>query len=664
MCGFFAFGASMETKQVAYSRLEIKKVSSDKRTFKGVATTPAPDRDGDIVEPMGVKFNNPAALLWMHNHQLPIGSVTFGKATEKGIPFEASIPVIDAPSQLKARVDEAWESVKSGLIRAVSIGFRPLEYSVIEETGGYRFSSSEVYELSLVSVPAQAEATISQIKSIDREARSASGNEKSNLVEGKSPSCVMDKTTIVKINTEKEDVMSLTEKLKGFRDELETKNAKLVELAEKSAESGETFDTADQEEFDTLQDEVKALETHIERLKVAEKASMKSAKPVTDDAGTDEKKAVQSRTTSSITVKSAAEKVPGLAFARLAKAKALSKVHNMPAHEIAKQLWSDDVRISNILSKAAVPAGTTTGTTYAAPLVGDETTVFADFAEFLRPATIVGRFGQDGIPGLRNVPFRTRLVSQSAGGTAYWTGEGNPAPMTKSDFAGTSLEPLKVTSLAVITQELAMDSSPSAEILIRDDLRNSLVERVDIDFIDPTKAASSGVSPASITYGVTAAVSSGTTGDDVRTDIQVLLKTYIAANNAPTNGVIIMSSTTALALSMLQNPLGQSEFPGINMTGGTLLGFPVIVSEHVPADSSGHYVFMVNASDIYYGDGDISVDISDQASLQMLDNPATGAQSSVSMWQNGLIGFLLHKRVNYSKRRASAVAALSGVNWG
>lgn len=161
----------MKTKQVAYSVFEVKSVNMDGRTFRGMATTPSPDRDNDIVEPMGVQFRNPSVLLWMHNHSLPIGTVVFGKPTKDGVPFEASIPQIESPSQLKARVDEAWESVKSGIIRAVSIGFRPLEYSVIEETGGYRFTKTEVFELSLVSVPANAQATITQIKSIDREAR-------------------------------------------------------------------------------------------------------------------------------------------------------------------------------------------------------------------------------------------------------------------------------------------------------------------------------------------------------------------------------------------------------------------------------------------------------------------------------------------------------------
>ena len=47
----------------AYSILEIKTVSDDQRIITGTATTPSPDRVGDVVEPLGVKFKNPLPLL-------------------------------------------------------------------------------------------------------------------------------------------------------------------------------------------------------------------------------------------------------------------------------------------------------------------------------------------------------------------------------------------------------------------------------------------------------------------------------------------------------------------------------------------------------------------------------------------------------------------------
>lgn len=150
----------------AYSILDIKAVSDDERVITGIATTPSVDRVGDVVEPLGVQFKNPLVLLHQHDHDRPIGTVKFDKPTAKGVTFEARLPKIDEPGPLKDRVDTAWGEVKNGLVRAVSIGFRPIEYSFIEN-GGIRFSEIEVYELSLVSVPAQADAVISAIKSFD-----------------------------------------------------------------------------------------------------------------------------------------------------------------------------------------------------------------------------------------------------------------------------------------------------------------------------------------------------------------------------------------------------------------------------------------------------------------------------------------------------------------
>jgi len=65
----------------------------------------------------------------------------------------------------------------------------------------------------------------------------------------------------------------------------------------------------------------------------------------------------------------------------------------------------------------------------------------------------------------------------------------------------------------------------------------------------------------------------------------------------------------------------------------------------------------------------VMVDMSREASLQMLDNPtnnsATGtATSMVSMFQTNSVAFRAERTLNWAKRRASAVAVLSGVNWG
>jgi hypothetical protein len=135
----------------AYSVLEIKSVSDDERTISGIATTPETDRMGDIVDPMGAKFAAELPLLWQHQHDKPVGVAKFGKPTKKGIPFTATIAAIADAGPLKDLVDMAWQAVKAKLVRG------------------------EIYELSLVTIPANASATIQTIKAMDAAGRKTKG---------------------------------------------------------------------------------------------------------------------------------------------------------------------------------------------------------------------------------------------------------------------------------------------------------------------------------------------------------------------------------------------------------------------------------------------------------------------------------------------------------
>jgi HK97 family phage prohead protease len=173
----------------AYSVLHVKSVDDEARVIRGVATTPEADRVGDVVEPLGVKFKNPLPLLHQHDNDLPVGTVKFDTPTKDGITFEATLPVIAEPGPLKDRVDTAWGEVKAGLVRAVSIGFRALDggYELMK-TGGIRFLKTEVLELSLVTIPANASAVITAIKSIDQKhLPPANGQEAGASVGGDEP---------------------------------------------------------------------------------------------------------------------------------------------------------------------------------------------------------------------------------------------------------------------------------------------------------------------------------------------------------------------------------------------------------------------------------------------------------------------------------------------
>jgi HK97 family phage prohead protease len=150
-------------KQLAFGMLEVKSVDEAKREISGMASTPEPDRSGDIVEPLGAKFAAVIPFLWQHRHDMPIGEARLGKPTKAGIPFTAKIVKIDVPGLLKDYVDMAWQSIEAGLVRGVSIGFRPTVFDYMSE-GGIRFREYEVIELSGATVPANASATIQSIK--------------------------------------------------------------------------------------------------------------------------------------------------------------------------------------------------------------------------------------------------------------------------------------------------------------------------------------------------------------------------------------------------------------------------------------------------------------------------------------------------------------------
>lgn len=669
----------------AYSVLQIKAVQDDERIITGIATTPSVDRMGDIIEPLGVQFKNPLSLLHQHDSTCPVGTVTFDQPTKDGITFTAKLPNIADPGPLKDRVDTAWGEVKAGLVRAVSIGFRPIEYSFIDN-GGIRFTDIEVFELSLVSVPAQADAVISTIKSIDAPLLAATGKQQKASDRPKPPGVTgtpqvktkpataaaardvpaSNKTPVTVRNT-KLAKKSIAEQISAFQDTRKAKALRMDEIMDEAGDKGETLDAAGKEEYDGLEAEVKEIDEHLGRLEVRQKSAVATARPV---VGSNADEGTNVRTVSASAVKSAEKVAPGIRFARLARIKGLAKIEQRDALGLAEQLYGQRDPVIVDVVKAAVSGGATVSGNWATNLVGTETSVFADFAEFLRPQTILGKFGQGGIPSLRKVPFRTALIGQDSGGAGYWVGEGKGKPLTAFDFTRTSLAPLKVANIAVATMELLRDSSPSAEAILRDQIAAALRARLDTDFIDPAKAASSGVSPASITHGVSAIHSTGNTADDVRADFRALMATFIAANNAPQNAVWIANSTTALSLALMVNALGQPEFPGITMRGGTFLGIPVIVSEYVPTVSAGAYVVLANASDIYEADdGEVAVDMSTEASLEMLDAPTANsttptAASVVSMFQTNSVAFRAERTINWAPRRASAVAVLDHVNWG
>jgi HK97 family phage prohead protease len=159
----------------AYSILELKSVDEERRILRGIATTPSPDKMDDIVEPRGAEFRLPIPFLWQHNHAQPVGHVTKATVRDNGIEVEVQIQKTDEPGPVKDRLDGAWADIRLGLVRGLSIGFKPIEVARIEGSYGVRFLKWLWLELSGVTIAANGDCSIQTIKSIDHSLRVAAG---------------------------------------------------------------------------------------------------------------------------------------------------------------------------------------------------------------------------------------------------------------------------------------------------------------------------------------------------------------------------------------------------------------------------------------------------------------------------------------------------------
>lgn len=641
--------------QRAYSVVDFKSMDEDgdKVWLEGIATTPTPDRMGDIVEPDGAKFKLPIPLLWQHNASQPVGMVETAEITKDGISVRAWIK-----KGVTAQIDDVVKLLKAGLVRGLSIGFRGLDVEEIKGSWSLRFKEWEWLELSAVTIPANAEATIQAIKSIDSELRAASGNARPNPPPGVSGTKATASGRFFHVPNKGKKVQTYQEQIKDLE---ATKAAAIARMNEiQKAAEGRAKDEAEREEFKDLAAQIKGIEEELADLCELERLNQASARPVqakSIDEGSN------SRGPTIIVRKhDPDEKFAGQNFTRRVIAKALAFMDQRSPGDVAAERWGKTHPQLVEVIRAGVPAGSTIAGTddWGSELVAADARYTGDFIEYLYGRTV---FGQ--LP-LRSVPENVTIKGQDGAATAYWTGEGKAIPVTSMDFMDVTLTSLEVDALAAITKKLVRESSPDAEMLVRDGLVEAARQRVDTTFLS-TSAAVPGVSPAGILNGLMAGSPSGVDADALRADIATLYAGFISARNA-TGLYWVMGTSLAKQISLMRNALGQREFPDLTQNGGTLEGDPVVTGDNVTA---GDFILM-KPSDIYrIGDRGISVAISDQATIEMADDPTGDAipptaqsKQMVSMFQSNSIAVKVTLPINYAKRRSSAVAYIASADYG
>lgn len=664
-------------QEKAFGLLKLKAVEDGKRTFKGVASTITADRSADVMEPKGAQFKLPMPFLYQHDGRSPIGHITAAKVTDGEIQVEGYIEDLpDAPPSLKERLDVAWAELKAGLVRGLSIGFIPIESAYNRETGGFHYLLWDWFELSLVTVPANAEASITAVKSIDERLRAPVRTKKAyvyRLPAETSPPAAGKSTP------NGDDMKTIQQRIADFKAARETEVKALGELVNKSIESGETLNAEDKQKHGEISDRIKEIDEHIKMLQDSEALMVAKATTIAVEAGDGATaKAGAARGAVDLggnnggrgVIQLKEKLAPGLEFAIYAKCLAAAKGNPLVAVEIAKAHYPNMEPLQQVL-KAAVVGGTTTLSGFASQLV-DYQRMADEFLEYLMPKTVIGQFGQNGVPNVTRVPFNVELSSMTNTGTAAWVGEGKAKPVTRQTYANLTLGITKIAAITVLTDELLRLSNPRADVLTRDALAKAVTYRMNYDFLDPAKAAVANVSPASITNGATNFAASGTgDADDIVADMQKALGYFNAANIPATSLVWIMPSMVALALSNKLSALGLPQYPTMSMRGGTLGGIPVIVTDYVGSDvTSGSTIILASAENILLADdGVIVIDASNQVSVEMDDTPTgdatagTGA-SLVSMWQTNSTAFRAERWINWRTARTPSVVYITAAQWG
>ena len=150
-----------------FKNFQAKQTTQDK-PIKFVASTASPDRYGDVVDQKGWDlraYNRNPVVLFNHNPaQMPIGK---GKAYVENEQLMLEVE-FDQKDDMAKTIEQ---KVRDGFINAVSVGFQPsktiarsslpADHPYHGKSGQY-FQASELLEVSIVTIPANNEVTLSK----------------------------------------------------------------------------------------------------------------------------------------------------------------------------------------------------------------------------------------------------------------------------------------------------------------------------------------------------------------------------------------------------------------------------------------------------------------------------------------------------------------------
>ncbi len=250
--------------------------------IRGLASTNSLDRTGDVInhdawtksEGLAGFQQNPI-ILFNHNYNKPIGRATSIEVSKEGLELGAKI---------SKSAGEIKDLIKDGVLGAFSVGFRVKDAEYKEETDGFEIKDAELFEVSVVSVPANQTAMFSLAKSFDstdeyQEFKNLFINNKeanqSDKIE--TPQATGKTVSQEKPMSPDNEAPSASVDLKAYAEEVATKTAAKFAMAQ--AEK----DAKEQAQVNAAAAEAAAVEAEQEKVKAIVEVGMEGAERLTKD---------------------------------------------------------------------------------------------------------------------------------------------------------------------------------------------------------------------------------------------------------------------------------------------------------------------------------------------------------------------------------------------
>ena len=605
------------------------------------------DRYGDIIDPAGWDLKwfkkNPIALFG-HSADFPIGTWSDLRVDSGKLIARLNL----AAKGTSARIDELINLVEQGILRAVSVGFRPIEAEAIDKNrpfAGQKYLRQELLETSLVSVPANPAAlALARSLNVSSETLSLAFGEQAEVrrrdltTNGEHAAPNPDNLPRTRKAMEQN---TLSSRIQRTQEDLNAKRDRLAEL--------NAADNLDLDAIEGLTADLDVAERTFNALKASEaKIGLGADRTPAASAPAAVRQPLGHTEKSGMDLLVRAAVVHGLARHQgITVEKALEQRY--PGHESLA-----------VVVKADQTLGTTTGSGWAADLVQ---TGYYGFLEALTAYSVFPDLAGRGLSLMFDRYGSITLPSRTAGGAGGgFVGEGSPIRVGKITTAAASLIPKKMGVIVPFSKELADRSTPAIEAIVRQAILEDTASTLDPLLLDATAVSSSR--PAGLLNGVSA-VATGFAGADyqaVREDFKALLAPFFAANTAD-NISVIMNPAQGLSLAFMEGPVGDPDW---------LQRIRDRVTFIESTNATANRLIAVRTSDFVAAGGAPAFDVSEQATIHMEDTTPleivsgtgpTTADPVRSLWQTASIGVRMLMPVSWTMRRTGVVQWINGTSW-